>query len=66
MTRRYKETKEECVTIRVNCQEMIKTYQESEDIKSNSLDVELKKKVAELEDKETLITRLSKVMLCYI
>ena len=34
MTRKFKESKEECVTIRENCQEMIKTYQESEELRT--------------------------------
>ncbi|XP_070540029.1 coiled-coil domain-containing protein 186-like isoform X2 [Ptychodera flava] len=43
------EAKEETEQIRKNCQEMIKTYQESEEIKSNSLDIKLKEKETELE-----------------
>lgn len=62
MTRRYKETKEECVTIRTNCQEMIKTYQESEEIKSNSLDIELKKKEKELQDITASLTAKTQVL----
>ena len=61
MTRRYKESKEECITIRKNCQDMIKTYQESEEIKSNSLDIELKKKEKELEENKAEISTLTKV-----
>lgn len=61
MTRRYKESKEESVTIRNNCQDMIKTYQESEEIKSNSLDIELKKKSKELEEAQTQIDELTRV-----
>ncbi|XP_072027408.1 coiled-coil domain-containing protein 186-like isoform X2 [Amphiura filiformis] len=45
---RLKEAKEETEQIRKNCQEMIKTYQESEEIKSNSLDHKLKEKQVEL------------------
>ncbi|XP_076103482.1 uncharacterized protein LOC143072442 isoform X2 [Mytilus galloprovincialis] len=40
---RLKEAKEETEQIRRNCQEIIKTYQESEEIKSNSLDQQVKK-----------------------
>lgn len=40
---------------------MIKTYQESEEIKSNSLDIELKKKQIELQEKSTSITELTRV-----
>ena len=38
------QAKEETEQIRKNCQDMIKTYQESEEIKSNALDIELKEK----------------------
>ena len=61
MTRRYKESKEESITIRNNCQQMIKTYQESEEIKSNSLDIELKKREAQLDEKTTEISQLQQV-----
>lgn len=61
MTRRYMESKEECITIRKNCQDMIKTYQESEEIKSNSLDIELKKKEKELQEKISDIIVLTQV-----
>ncbi|XP_041370587.1 coiled-coil domain-containing protein 186-like isoform X2 [Gigantopelta aegis] len=47
-TKRLKEAKEETQQIRRDCQRMIKTYQESEEIKSNSLDKELKIKESEL------------------
>ena len=40
---------------------MIKTYQESEEIKSNSLDIELKKKEKELEENKAEISTLTKV-----
>ena len=63
MTRRYKESKEESITIRNNCQQMIKTYQESEEIKSNSLDIELKKREAQLDEKTTEISQLQQVWL---
>ncbi|XP_071947182.1 coiled-coil domain-containing protein 186-like [Antedon mediterranea] len=43
------EAKEETEQIRRNCQEIIKTYQESEEMKSNSLDAELKRKKVELQ-----------------
>ncbi|XP_046554937.1 girdin-like isoform X1 [Haliotis rubra] len=45
---KLKEAKEETMQIRRDCQAMIKTYQESEEIKSNSLDKELKVKETEL------------------
>lgn len=48
VTRKLNEAKEEAEQIRKNCQEIIKTYQESEEIKSNSLDLELRKKETEL------------------
>ncbi|XP_064630212.1 coiled-coil domain-containing protein 186-like isoform X2 [Lineus longissimus] len=44
-----KQAKEETEQIRRNCQEMIKTYQTSEEIKSNSLDQQLKEKLTLLE-----------------
>nr|XP_002733997.1 PREDICTED: uncharacterized protein C10orf118 homolog [Saccoglossus kowalevskii] len=43
------EAREETEQIRNNCKEMIKTYQENEEIKSNSLNIELKMKLSELE-----------------
>ncbi|NXA93972.1 CC186 protein, partial [Melanocharis versteri] len=43
------EAKEEGDQIRKNCQEMIKSYQESEDIKSNELDAKLRVTKGELE-----------------
>ncbi|KAM4668897.1 coiled-coil domain-containing protein 186 isoform 3-T5 [Amazona ochrocephala] len=43
------EAKEEADQIRKNCQEMIKTYQESEEIKSNELDAKLRVTRGELE-----------------
>ncbi|XP_065699407.1 coiled-coil domain-containing protein 186 [Patagioenas fasciata] len=43
------EAKEEADQIRKNCQEMIKTYQESEEIKSNELDAKLRVTKGELE-----------------
>ncbi|KAL5022505.1 hypothetical protein ScPMuIL_001660 [Solemya velum] len=45
---KLKEAKEETDQIRRDCQRMIKTYQESEEIKSNSLDQKLKAKESEL------------------
>ncbi|XP_038045397.1 coiled-coil domain-containing protein 186-like isoform X2 [Patiria miniata] len=48
---RLTEAKEETEQIRKNCQEMIKTYQTSEEVKSNSLDKQLKVKHSELEQK---------------
>lgn len=61
MTRKFRESKEECLTIRKNCQDMIKTYQESEEIRSNSLDIELKKKRAELEEAMRDVSNLTQV-----
>ncbi|XP_009693929.1 PREDICTED: coiled-coil domain-containing protein 186 [Cariama cristata] len=43
------EAKEEADQIRKNCQEMIKSYQESEEIKSNELDAKLRVTKGELE-----------------
>lgn len=48
-TQKLKEAKEEGEQIRADCQAMIKQYQESEEMKSNSLDQELKLKESELE-----------------
>ncbi|XP_053407358.1 coiled-coil domain-containing protein 186-like isoform X2 [Mercenaria mercenaria] len=48
MTVKLKEAKEETQQIRQDCQAIIKTYQESEEVKSNSLDKELKLKESEL------------------
>ncbi|XP_029644777.1 coiled-coil domain-containing protein 186 isoform X2 [Octopus sinensis] len=45
---KLKESKEECEQIRRDCQAIIRTYQESEEIKSNSLDNQLKAKQVEL------------------
>ncbi|KFW84637.1 Uncharacterized protein C10orf118 [Phalacrocorax carbo] len=48
-TTKLTEAKEEADQIRRNCQEMIKTYQESEEIKSNELDAKLRVTKGELE-----------------
>ncbi|KAM8924751.1 coiled-coil domain-containing protein 186 [Pelodytes ibericus] len=48
-TAKLNQAKEETDQIRRNCQEMIKTYQESEEIKSNELDAKLKVTKVELE-----------------
>ncbi|KAM6106166.1 LOW QUALITY PROTEIN: coiled-coil domain-containing protein 186 [Pterocles gutturalis] len=48
-TTKLTEAKEEADQIRKNCQEMIKTYQESEEIKSNELDAKLRVNKGELE-----------------
>ncbi|XP_053305995.1 coiled-coil domain-containing protein 186 [Spea bombifrons] len=48
-TAKLNQAKEEAEQIRRNCQEMIKTYQESEEIKSNELDAKLKVTKVELE-----------------
>ncbi|KAL3865172.1 hypothetical protein ACJMK2_006790 [Sinanodonta woodiana] len=47
-TAKLNQAKEETEQIRKDCQAMIKTYQESEEIKSNSLDKELRQKESEL------------------
>ncbi|NXG65744.1 CC186 protein, partial [Hemiprocne comata] len=49
VTTKLTEAKEEADQIRKNCQEMIKTYQESEEIKSNELDAKLRVTKGELE-----------------
>ncbi|NWH74328.1 CC186 protein, partial [Piaya cayana] len=48
-TTKLSEAKEEADQIRQNCQEMIKTYQESEETKSNELDAKLRVTKGELE-----------------
>ncbi|KAH0623731.1 hypothetical protein JD844_006823 [Phrynosoma platyrhinos] len=48
-TTKLTQAKEEAEQIRRNCQEIIKTYQESEEIKSNELDVKLRLTKGELE-----------------
>ncbi|NXD08405.1 CC186 protein, partial [Nothocercus nigrocapillus] len=48
-TTKLTQAKEEAEQIRKNCQEMIKTYQESEEIKSNQLDAKLRITKGELE-----------------
>ncbi|XP_052772865.1 LOW QUALITY PROTEIN: coiled-coil domain-containing protein 186-like [Mya arenaria] len=48
MSVKLKEAKEETQQIRRDCQGIIKQYQESEEVKSNSLDKELKQKESEL------------------
>uniref|UniRef100_H2Z878 Coiled-coil domain-containing protein 186 n=1 Tax=Ciona savignyi TaxID=51511 RepID=H2Z878_CIOSA len=53
MVAEIQQAKEETEQIRKNCQGMIKTYQESEEIKSNALDIELKEKLQTLNEKET-------------
>ena len=52
MKAKLKETKEEAEQIRRDCQAMIRQYQESEEMKSASLDSELKKKEKELKHHE--------------
>lgn len=47
-----KRAKEETEQIRINCQSMIKTYQESEEMRSNSLDSQLKEKEMLLNQQE--------------
>uniref|UniRef100_A0A8I3SCQ6 Coiled-coil domain containing 186 n=1 Tax=Canis lupus familiaris TaxID=9615 RepID=A0A8I3SCQ6_CANLF len=48
-TTKLTQAKEEADQIRKNCQDMIKTYQESEEIKSNELDAKLRVTKGELE-----------------
>ncbi|CAO2585920.1 Coiled-coil domain-containing protein 186 [Lemmus lemmus] len=48
-TTKLTQAKEETEQIRQNCQDMIKTYQESEEIKSNELDAKLRVTKGELE-----------------
>lgn len=49
---RLKDMREEAEQVRRDCQEMIRRYQESEEIKSVSLDHELKRKESELEEQK--------------
>uniref|UniRef100_A0A8C2HG76 Si:ch211-225b10.4 n=1 Tax=Cyprinus carpio TaxID=7962 RepID=A0A8C2HG76_CYPCA len=48
-TAKLTQAKEETEQIRKNCQDMIRTYQESEEIKSNELDAKLRETRGELE-----------------
>ncbi|KAA0725077.1 Coiled-coil domain-containing protein 186 [Triplophysa tibetana] len=48
-TAKLTQAKEETEQIRKNCQDMIRTYQESEEIKSNELDTKLRETKGELE-----------------
>ncbi|MCI4384330.1 hypothetical protein PGIGA_G00037510 [Pangasianodon gigas] len=48
-TGKLTQAKEETEQIRKNCQDMIRTYQESEEIKSNELDAKLRETKGELE-----------------
>uniref|UniRef100_A0A673MW08 Coiled-coil domain-containing protein 186-like n=1 Tax=Sinocyclocheilus rhinocerous TaxID=307959 RepID=A0A673MW08_9TELE len=48
-TSKLTQAKEETEQIRKNCQDMIRTYQESEEIKSNELDAKLRETKGELE-----------------
>uniref|UniRef100_A0A8B9KDU3 Coiled-coil domain containing 186 n=1 Tax=Astyanax mexicanus TaxID=7994 RepID=A0A8B9KDU3_ASTMX len=48
-TAKLTQAKEETEQIRKNCQDMIRTYQESEEIKSNELDAKLRETKGELE-----------------
>lgn len=52
VTQKLKEAKEEGLQIRNDCQAMIKKYQESEEMKSNSLDNKLRAKEVELKRHE--------------
>lgn len=45
---KLRETREEAEQVRRDCQAMIRTYQESEEMKSNSLDIQLREKETEL------------------
>ncbi|XP_054620227.1 coiled-coil domain-containing protein 186 isoform X2 [Dunckerocampus dactyliophorus] len=49
ITSKLAQAKEETEQIRKNCQDMIRTYQESEEIKSNELDAKLRETKGELE-----------------
>nr|XP_057918673.1 coiled-coil domain-containing protein 186 [Doryrhamphus excisus] len=49
VTSKLAQAKEETEQIRKNCQDMIRTYQESEEIKSNELDAKLRETKGELE-----------------
>uniref|UniRef100_A0A6Q2WZB6 Uncharacterized protein n=1 Tax=Esox lucius TaxID=8010 RepID=A0A6Q2WZB6_ESOLU len=51
-TAKLTQAKEETEQIRKNCQDMIRTYQESEEIKSNELDAKLRETKGELEKKK--------------
>lgn len=52
VTQKLKEAREEGLQIRADCQAMIKQYQESEEMRSNSLDSKLKAKEVELKRHE--------------
>ncbi|KAL9983864.1 hypothetical protein ACROYT_G006107 [Oculina patagonica] len=52
VTQKLKESREEGLQIRADCQAMIKQYQESEEMRSNSLDSKLKAKEVELKRHE--------------
>lgn len=52
ITQKLQEAKEEGLQIRADCQAMIKKYQESEEMRSNSLDCKLKAKEVELKRHE--------------
>jgi len=57
MISEIKQAKEETEQIRMNCQTMINTYQESEEMKSNALDIELHEKLKIITEKDaSLIT----------
>ncbi|XP_037282619.2 coiled-coil domain-containing protein 186 isoform X2 [Rhipicephalus microplus] len=49
---RLRDLREEAEQVRRDCQEMIRRYQESEEIKSVSLDHQLKEKLSELEEQK--------------
>jgi len=57
------QAKEETEQIRKNCQNMIKTYSENEEIKSNSLNIKLKEKLKDLNEKQSEIDKLNEFLL---
>ena len=63
MNLQIQQAKEETEQIRKNCQSMIKTYSENEEIKSNSLDIKLKEKIKELSEKKSELDKLNEVLL---
>jgi len=63
MILQIQQAKEETEQIRKNCQSMIKTYSENEEIKSNSLDIKLKEKNKILSEKQSELDKLNEVLL---
>lgn len=64
MNRKLRVAREETEQIRRNCQQMIRTYQESEEVKSNNLDHQLKLKENELLQQHAERTDLREVLIC--